>query len=345
MDIMAHSPFPRPARRGPVFLGGRTPGGAVGPEPTDDPDWDELGEPTDFTVGVVDTGILLTWPERMPHPWLVRHLSICPEDDEDLIGPADADGVATLSVADGHGTFVSGLVLREAPRARVRMYGVVDDQLSPDDGLGRAEDRMVAAAIRVLAVDPRVQVINLSFGGGVFADGDEPPALLEAALADVDLTRVAVVAAAGNEPSGVRTWPAAFPGVIAVGAVDTSVRGDGPPLVASFSNRGDWVDAYAPGVAVTGPFFEGAALVPRDEPPTRPSDDAYGEGFPPPFLGPELRRFGGWASWSGTSFAAATVSGRIAALAMEHGITGAAAANRLLADSPTLAGQAGVLVR
>ena len=198
---------------------------------------------------MVDTGILLSGPQRMPHPWLLRHLSICPEDDEDVIASLGDGLLPTLGLADGHGTFVAGLVLRQAPRAQVRVHGVIDAQRVGPEGLGSGEDRMVAAAIRMLAVNPRVQVINLSFGGGVFADGSEPPALLGAALEDVDFDRVAVVAAAGNDPSGIRTWPAAFPVSSPVGAVDPAdLDEDQKPRLASFSNRGSWVDAYAAGV-------------------------------------------------------------------------------------------------
>ncbi len=321
MDIMAH-----PTPRWTVLA--RTPGGSSTPRPAGDPGWDPLGEATDFTVGVVDTGVLLTWAGGTTHPWLTGHVAICPEDDEDRL-TATGDGLLpTLGAADGHGTFVAGLVLREAPRARVRMHAAVDAGAVGADGLGDLEDRMVAAAIRSLALDPRVQVINLSFGGGVFRERSEPPTLLRDALAEVDLDRVAVVAAAGNEPSGARTWPAAFPGVIGVGAVDGSVLDDsGTPTLAPFSARGSWVAAYAEGVDVCGPFldqseFAGGALVPAD-----------GDAFT------------GWATWSGTSFAAATVSGRIAAHALEHGISGAQAAVRLLGSCEALPGEIGRLVR
>ncbi len=315
---------------------GRTPGGVLHPVPVPRPDgWPDHGPGTDFTVGVVDTGALLTWEGGTAHPFIADRLSLCPEDDVDDFG--SADGWPGLGPADGHGTFVAGLILREAPLARVRMMGALDVSQVGPDGLGAAEDRVVAAAIRALAVNPRVQVINLSFGGGVFAEGYEPPELLHAALADVDFDRVAVVAAAGNEGGHARVWPAAFDGVISVGAFDHRApylpAGHEPeePVVADFSNRGSWVTAYAPGVDVEGPFID------QTQPDLRP--DALGSG------GVSAPVFEGWARWSGTSFAAATVSGIIARTAIERGVSGAWAAAMVLDEAETFPGESGKLLR
>jgi subtilisin family serine protease len=114
---------------------------------------------------------------------------------------------------------------------------------------------------------------------------------------------VVVVAAAGNQGRRRPCWPAAFKRVVAVGAVDeTDVpRGTLPPR-AAWSNFGWWVDACAGGVDVLGP------LCTFDE--TR---EHAGE--------PGAEAFTGWARWSGTSFAAPKVTGRIAQLAMEEEIS------------------------
>ena len=61
-------------------------------------------------------------------------------------------------------------------------------------------------------------------------------------------TRV-VVASAGNDATSRRTYPAALPGVVGVGALD----GNRP---AAFSNFGPWVDACAPAVDVVSTFFD-----------------------------------------------------------------------------------------
>jgi subtilisin family serine protease len=119
------------------------------------------------------------------------------------------------------------------------------------------------------------QVLNLSFGGHTFDDLPSP--LVETALAE--LTGTVVVACAGNTASNRPFWPAASLKVIAVGALDAAEETRAP-----FSAYGPWVDACARGEWLTSTFLKHGA-------------------------------FRGYACWSGTSFAAALVSGAIAAAA------------------------------
>ena len=98
-------------------------------------------------------------------------------------------------------------------------------------------DFRVAQAI-VWAVDQGARVINLSFGGTAYSY------LLHEAINYALERQVVVVAAAGNQGSVARFYPAGLPGVIAVGAAD----GQGRP--AWFSNRGSWVGVWAPGVRI-----------------------------------------------------------------------------------------------
>ena len=94
-----------------------------------------------------------------------------------------------------------------------------------------------------------------------------------------------VVASAGNDGTVRPYYPAAMPGVVGVGALDQARR-------AGFSNFGPWVDACASGVDVVSTFF------------TDFDDSAPGRGL--------VNRYRGWASWSGTSFAAPRVAAAIA---------------------------------
>ena len=149
----------------------------------------------------------------------------------------------------------------------------------------------VARAIADLSSNS-ADVVNLSFG--CTTEDGRPPLVLSAAIAAL-ADRTVVVAAAGNHgdpqlPSE-PVWPAALDDVIAVGAVD----GDQP---ADFSPTMPWVDTYAPGVNVTS--------------------TCYPEGSNQLF-----------ARWSGTSFAAATVTGAIAA-AVTDGCTPREAWNKLI---------------
>ncbi|MEN3535875.1 S8/S53 family peptidase [Microbispora sp. ZYX-F-249] len=231
----------------PLFFGG--PGGP--PAPAAAPPY-APGEQCDVTVAVLDTGLA-------PHPWLAPWYS------DDIAETPDADGDGVRDRQAGHGTFVAGLILRQAPGVRLRALRLLDSDGVSDE----------AALLRSLATlrGARADVVNLSFGGHTFDDA--PPLGLAEALAGFP----AVVACAGNTASPRPFWPAALPGVVAVGALDGDAR-------AEFSAYGPWVDVWAPGVGLTSSFLE------------------YGD-------------FRGYATWSGTSFAAALVTGALARLCRE----------------------------
>ena len=315
MDIIRHGNHFRPA-------GARTPGGASYPKAVEGKGLPALPaiEPSARTVavGVVDTGIVLDRDSHQPHPWFAGHVTFGEHDDDPLEqGHRDRYEPHYLADADGHGTFVTGLILNEAQTAQIIMRGVLDKgDAQRARGLDSRDDAAVAEAVRRLGADDAVQVINLSFAGGVFEDGRNAAGLAEV-LRDLP-GRIAVVAAAGNDASDTPTWPAAFERVIAVGALDLTATHFGGPPLAQFSNCGSWVNAYASGVDVLGPFVTFKET----------GSDVY--GIHPP------QDFTGWATWSGTSFAAAIVSGRIAQTAIKQGISGQQAADLVLGQSPNI---------
>lgn len=98
-----------------------------------------------------------------------------------------------------------------------------------------------------------VPVINLSLAGA-----DDSP-LLRHSIAQLTRQGIVILAAAGNEPVTTPTYPAAQPEVIAVTAQNS--RG----FIASYANRGMFVDVGAPGSAVVGfagqPFFTAGTSV------------------------------------------------------------------------------------
>jgi PKD repeat protein len=104
------------------------------------------------------------------------------------------------------------------------------------EGLGTDSD--VASGI-VWAVDHGAGVINLSLGG---PDSSQTEA---DAVSYAENRGVVVVAAAGNDSTDVPEYPAAYPGVISVGAVGA----DGH--YSDFSNYGSWVEVDAPGCTNT----------------------------------------------------------------------------------------------
>jgi subtilisin family serine protease len=83
--------------------------------------------------------------------------------------------------------------------------------------------------------------------------------------------------------------------------------------VAGFSNYGNWVDVYAPGMTVYSTYLQATWLLPNDAPPPRPMD--------------------GWATWSGTSFAAPQVAAAIANTLRQSGGTARQAAHTVLSQA------------
>jgi hypothetical protein len=207
----------------PLFFGGPT--GA--PLPAAAPAYDP-GEPSRVTVGLLDTGVA-------PHPWFSGTEWFQDQPGEVL----DADGDGLLDLQAGHGTFIAGLVLRQAPGVRLRVLRVLDSH-------GVGDEIGVLRALSHLR-DTRVDVLVLSFG--CFTYDDRPSPLLERALAAFPDT--VIVACAGNTASPRPFWPAALPRVIAVGALDSGESGR-----ARFSAYGPWVDACARGEALTSSFVD-----------------------------------------------------------------------------------------
>jgi hypothetical protein len=85
------------------------------------------------------------------------------------------------------------------------------------------------------AVKNGATIVNMSLGG----DGDSP--LLDDLIAQARARGVMFFAAAGNSPTTAPTYPAANPNVFAVTAGDQN--GD----IASYANRGSFIDLMAPG--------------------------------------------------------------------------------------------------
>jgi hypothetical protein len=241
---------------------------------------------TGVSVAIVDTG----WPSRMP-PHLDWFRSGC--DHAAAPGEVDAwnrpvhhvdelddDRDGYLDVEAGHGLFVAGIIRRIAPSARLVFLKALNS-----DGVGTEVG--VARAIH-WAVARDVDVINLSLGFYTLRDGT--PAGVAAAVAAARKQGIAVVAAAGNDAVDDRTYPAALPDVVGVGALDRDHAGR-----ADFSNHGSWIDVYAPGQEVQSTFVRG-----REDPALTRDHDS--DEFT-----------GNTAVWSGTSFACAQVTGHLAA--------------------------------
>lgn len=140
----------------------------------------------------------------------------------------------------GHGTAVASLILEQAPKAvLVPMVSTMYER----GKLSHVTAPVLAQMLRDAVDKYGCSLINVS--AGLAADDPE----LRAAVDYCGEKGVLIIAAAGNDyETNPQTayYPAAYAGVLAVGALNEDRNG-----VASFSQRGDWVTLYAPGVNIS----------------------------------------------------------------------------------------------
>lgn len=167
-------------------------------------------------VGILDSGI-------QAHP----------QFDDVYIVHIDLAGGGVAGPGAAHGTSVASIITGSegiAPEAELFVVRVLDDE-----GLGNSYH--VAEGI-VQAVDLGVKVINMSLG--VYQDTP----LLRQAVAYAQEHGVLMVAAAGNDGYDRMPYPASYPEVLAVTAVDGSGQ------QARFPNQSQEIDFAAPGVGI-----------------------------------------------------------------------------------------------
>jgi serine protease len=253
-------------------------------------------------VAVVDSGI------RKNHPDLAGRLV----DGYDFVD--DDDDPEDETFGDAHGTSVASIIAAATNNAQGIAGVNWNARIMPlrafnEAGFGSsfAVAQSVRFAVRLgnasgAMPTEAARVINLSFASR--ADSSAERDAMEAAEA----AGAVLVAAAGNEDSFVRHYPAAYGGVLAVSA--TTVQGG----QAAYSNSGSWIDLAAPG----GSFLTGivAATV------SGSSNYTYG-------------------SVAGTSFAAPHVSG-VAALILSVRDMSATEVEQILLTTAQDAGEIGV---
>ncbi|MEW9553811.1 S8 family serine peptidase [Nonomuraea sp. NPDC050783] len=193
-------------------------------------------------VAVLDTGV------NARHPDLAGAVVQGP----DLTGAAPGSGqwghhgtaMAGLIAGRGHGPGRLYGVIGVAPAARILSIRVTLESGDPLRARQPPDGRdSLARGIRY-AADHGAGVISMSLGGG---SGAWEGSAAEEEAVQYALGRGAVlVASSGNDGDTVnrKNFPAAYPGVIAVGAVDRRFR------VARFSNRQDYLSVVAPGTEI-----------------------------------------------------------------------------------------------
>lgn len=203
--------------------------------------WDlSLGDPR-VVIAIIDSGADLDHPDLRPNlvpGYNVLSQGQTPPQDDNGHG-THAAGIAAAATDNREG------VAGTCPRCKLMPIKALDAE-----GAGNAFD--VAVGL-VWAVDHGAQVINMSLGG------PQSDPTLERAVRYALTRNVPVVVAAGNESTNELRYPAAIPGVIAVGAVDNYRQ------LASFSNYGSWVTVVAPGVQILSTMPQRSVFMTENE--------------------------------------------------------------------------------
>jgi len=197
------------------------------------------------------------------------------------------DGASAEDIV-GHGTHVAGVIaaannndvgIAGICRCDLHAWKIFGDE-EASDGEYYVDEVMYQRALNA-ARNNGMRVLNLSIGGTVYTQTE---ALLIRRLIDAGCT---VVAAMGNEylEGDPTEYPAAYPGVIAVGASNEASRR------AYFSNTGTHITLIAPGNNILSTL------------PMKPS--SYRD---------EIQ----YAAWSGTSMATPHVTATVALVLVKH---------------------------
>jgi len=244
---------------------------------------------TGVIVAVIDTGVDGT------HPDLEGQViaGYRPATDEEL--PAGADS----SYGGAHGTHVAGTIAAKAdgtgivgiaPNAKIMPIVIFDDPKLVG-GNGFVGDDLVAAGI-VWAVENGAKAMNNSWGGWGYSQ------TLKAAFDYALDNDVVVMVSAGNDHTDQHIlYPAGYPGIIEVAAVEYN---GGEYKTTLFSSRSDGIAVGAPGVKILS---------------TVPLDESLGaEGYS--VISAE--NGGTYDYYDGTSMACPHVTGSVALLLQKY---------------------------
>lgn len=209
--------------------------------------WNLTTRNENVKIAVIDSGV------DPNHPDLIDHLENLEDVWNEERGPDVYRNPFTGQTVNyggkdgnGHGTHVTG-VIAATMNNQIGVAGVAGEgirivPIKATDYAGNTDAAVLTAAFQ-RAIDRGVRVINISIGG--------PASKSTQALVDViqlALQRnISIISATGNESSRLQgniapiTVPAAYPGVIGVGAHTQFDK------VASYSNGGPEIDLVAPG--------------------------------------------------------------------------------------------------
>jgi subtilisin family serine protease len=188
------------------------------------------------TAYIIDTGILFAHSEF---------------DGGRATSGYDAVDGGSADDCNGHGTHVAGTVggSKYGIAKGVKLVAV---RVLDCSGLGTWSG-VIAGVDWVIAQRAKPAVANMSLGGGASSSADE-------AVGRMIASGVATAVAAGNGNGGVG-WnacnysPARVPAAMTIGASDKGDR------KASWSNYGDCIDWFAPGVGITSAWYTSSSAI------------------------------------------------------------------------------------
>ncbi len=269
--------------------------GSAGKDVKAVPAWDKT-RGQGIKVAILDTGLDESHPEFAGKVALKRAFSTATTDD-----------------AHGHGTHVAGMVSAvtnngsgvagSCPECQLIIGKVMDDS-------GNGPYSTIAQGM-TWAADNGAKVVNMSLGG--YSNDNT----LNDATHYVWSKGSIVVAAAGNDSTSNKFYPAGIEGVVSVAATDNKDQ------KASFSNYGSWVKVAAPGKSIYS---------------TLPTKNYYLKSL----LGTALN----YDYLDGTSMATPIVSGVVALIwSSPYGTSNQAVVDRLYATSDQISGTGSMWVK
>ena len=219
--------------------------------------WDiTVGSP-DVTIAVTDTGVDYRHNDLKDNIWINSGEDLNNDGDVDLSDFNDVDddgngfiddirgwcfagfGGNNVMDYDGHGTHCAGIAGAKGNNL-IGVAGVTwNCRIMPVkiSNFGISTEEIFSQGI-IYAADNGADVVSMSYGSRAKSD------LLEDAVNYAYQEGTVLVAAAGNENSDEKSYPAGFTNVIGVGATNEN------DVLPFFTNWGDWIDVYAPGVDI-----------------------------------------------------------------------------------------------